>query len=144
MDNREIRRLVWWNRLWLALVLAGALVWLLAARLEQVSNPPVKVWWQGQDLQFGSMSDGPFVVTHLVIHHAGHAPEAVALLPEPVVISESGRKTLHQSAWRKLRWNGYSGNPVPSPEASAPIRALYYRAEWTWRQEQTRTANEGR
>jgi hypothetical protein len=129
-DNREMRRLVWWNRFWLGLLLLATMAWGANTLLDRARAGvrELRVRWDDGGLNLTSASDGPFVVTHLVrIGTATEAEKAVADLPTPIAIIDSGGAYIKREAYRKLTWRNFLGDPVPSPPEGAPIRALYYR-----------------
>lgn len=130
MGDQEIRRLVWWNRFWAALLLIGATLWVGSAALNRAreSTQRLSVYWREGGLALRSASDGPFLVTHLaLIGTPTEAEKAVAQLPEPLAIIDSGGATISRDIYRKLVWRNFLGNPVPSPQEGAPVRALYTR-----------------
>lgn len=128
MDNREVRRLVWWNRLWAALLLIVAICWGWSAALNRAREAThrLSVHWRVGGLTLRSASDGPFLVTHLaLIGTSREAEKAVAQLPEPLAIIDSGGAGISHDTYRKLVWKNFLGNPVPPPQPGAPLRALY-------------------
>lgn len=130
MDNRDVRRLAWWNRVWASLLLIGAICWGWSAALNRAREAThrLSVHWRDGGLTLRSASDGPFLVTHLALIGApNEAEKAVAQLPVPLAIIDSGGAVISQETYRKLVWKNFLGNPVPPPQPGSPLRALYTR-----------------
>lgn len=87
--------------------------------------------WQGANLEISAMSDGPFVITHLVVKQPEAGTEAVGRLPEPIVIVEAGRREVTGEDLRSIDWRDYRGSPIPPPIPGTPIRLLYTRPQRT-------------
>lgn len=133
VDAATVRRLLFWNRFWLGLLLASAV---LGASLRLLRNSirsthQLRVAWSNDGgLSFSSVSDGPFVVTHLILggrEAETEGKKAVAELPRPVAIIDSRGASLSPEQLGKLTWRDISGRPISPPGEGAPIRALYYR-----------------
>jgi hypothetical protein len=126
----DVRRLVLWNRLWLGLLVLGILL-AGAQHLSQrllASTRQLRAAWSDGGLTFSSISDGPFVVTHLSVPGVqSEGDKAVAQLAVPVAIIDSRGARLDPEELRKLTWRNIYGQPVPPPQEGAPIRALYFR-----------------
>ena len=75
-------------------------------------------------------SDGPFVVTHLILggrEVASEGDKAVAQLSRPIAIIDSRGASLSPEEVSRLTWRGISGHRVSPPAEGSPIHALYYR-----------------
>jgi len=129
MDERDVRRLIWWNRLWLALLLVGAICWGAQRLLDQVktNTRALNIRWLDGGLKLSSVSDGPFLVTHLVGLPGHDAGKLIAQLPTPLAIIDSGGAKITRDDYRKLVWKNYTGTRVAAPAEGAPLRALYVR-----------------
>lgn len=133
VDASAVRRLLFWNQFWLGLLLASAVLgvslWFLSNSLQ--SQHQLRVRWSNDgDLRLSSFSDGPFVVTHLILggrEGENEGKKAVAELPKPVAIIDSRGASVSPEQLSKLTWRDISGQPVSPPGEGAPIRALYYR-----------------
>jgi hypothetical protein len=108
------------------LVVAGE-VWLNSMRAN-IRALAVK-WQPDGEIRFYSVSDGPFVITHLVKHGSDEGGKAVARLPQPLAIVDSAGATLSKNNVAKLAWVNIYGQLVTSPKAGAEIKALYFRPE---------------
>lgn len=134
MNEGELRRLVWLNRFWATVWVLTALAWAFHAALDQVRSATQRltVHWSGEDLSLRSASDGPFLVTHLaLLGTSSETQKAVAQLPVPVAIIDSGGAIIPHTAFRRLVWRNFLGQPVSAPPAGAPVRALYSRLVYT-------------
>lgn len=133
MDEREVRRLIGWNRLWLALLLVGAVAWGAQHMWiqERLETRALRMRWGEGGLKLYSASDGPFLVTHLVRLPGMDADKAVARLPDPLAIIDSGGAVVTREAYRKLVWRNYLGTPVAAPAEGSPLHALYTRPQYT-------------
>jgi hypothetical protein len=128
----SVQRLIFWNRLWLCLLLVGALLegtrWLFT-RFD-VFLSTLRPVWSASGLRLVTSSDGPFVVTHLVLSEPEAGSEkgkAVAQLARPIVIMDSDGASIPSAELHQLTWRNIFGQSVPPPPDGAPIRALYYR-----------------
>jgi hypothetical protein len=128
----EARRLVFWNRFWLGVLLVGMLRegarWVFIT--SDLFPTSLRVFWSQGGLRLSSASDGPFVVTgpELGGGEAGNeGNKAVVPFTRPVVIIDSDGATITPAELKQLTWRGISGGPVPPPPEGAPIRALYFR-----------------
>ncbi len=131
--RRLLRDLVIWQNITQVLVLAG-FVWLLGSFLIHKFTDlmyKVEVSWNGDELRFRIGVDSPYVVTYLA-YPTKDQGEAIAALPEPVVIIESGGGRLDAATMRRLVWKSErTGEQVSAPVSGSPIWALYYRPLWT-------------
>lgn len=129
-DEASYWRLVWWNRFWAVLWLCSAAAWGRQALLAEARQMTTRLTahWSGPDLTLRSVSDGPFLVTHLVRYGTpSEADKAVAALPQPLAIIDSGGATIPRDLYRKLVWRNFLGQRVPAPPEGAPVGALYTR-----------------
>lgn len=131
--RRLLRDLVIWQNVTVVLVLLGFL-WLLGSYFFQKMYDDmhiVKVSWNGDELRFRIGVDSLYVVTYLA-YPTKDQGEAIAALPEPVVIIESGGGRLDAAALKRLVWKSErTGEQVSAPVSGSPIWALYYRPLWT-------------
>lgn len=79
------------------------------------------------DLRFSASSDGPFVVTHLIRVEPGRGRTAVAALPEPIAIAESGGKILSRAQIARLRWIDNYSQPMTEFLPDSRFEAIYHR-----------------
>jgi hypothetical protein len=132
MENLAVRRLIFWNRFWLGLLVVALLLgfgqWLITA--SDLLPTSLRAVWHNGGLALVTGSDGPFVVTHLILdgHEAAdESQKAVAQLSNPVVIIDSKGAIISPEEVKKLTWKDTTGQSVPPPHEGTPIRALYYR-----------------
>jgi len=127
MSDPNVRRLMAWNRFWLAVVMLVLLSWAASVGLDRLSDRSrvrIRTAWSERGLELRSSSDGPFVVTCLV-HGVGTGEVRYAVLPEPLVIIESGVTILEPAALRRLTWRDWMGGTDAPPPEGTPMKALY-------------------
>lgn len=75
----------------------------------------------GEGLRLSSMTDGPYLVTHL------YHPErkATAALVPPIVIVDSGGAAVSAAQLKELEWVDLFGEPSSAPPVGADLCALY-------------------
>jgi hypothetical protein len=130
--ERNVARVIAWNRFWLAVLVVIGLGWWADRTLQQVRERQApRVWWERDTVVIGSGNDGPYVVTHLAVKPAGEGFREVAALPSPVGIVESGRTVLGAEQVAALEWKDAAGRTVAAPAAGTPLRALYLRGGWS-------------
>jgi hypothetical protein len=148
-DATRVRHLILWNRFWLILMVLGCLAWFANWQISGffTNFERLRVSWQPDgSLTVSSMSDGPFVITHLVKSQiyvsdtdVGQAVQkyeetGIAQLQRPLVIVESGWVGLSKAEFDKLNWFGRSsGEPVAPPRkgSGVQIEVLYYKSRKT-------------
>lgn len=121
----QIRKLQRWNRFWVCLVVIAALTWAGHSIIDAQSQGISVLYgtWDGQGLKLSAMTDGPFVVTHLVDQYG----KTWAALPRPIAVVDSHGSYIPVEDMKKLRWQDYLGQPCPFPVKNANISAFYYR-----------------
>ena|ERR1051326_8572180 len=130
-DVSTLHRLVAWNRFWLGLLTSAALIWCFRWGINHETSPTaLRVDWGSRGVAMSTWSDGPFVVTHLVlsggeVKHEGD--KAIAELSPPIVIIDSNGAQIPTADVTKLRWRNIFGQLITAPPVGSPIRALYYR-----------------
>jgi hypothetical protein len=123
-QDKQIVRLIRWNRLWLLVLL----LLLLAAVARFYYNSVIKdvyslhATWGGNTLHVHSAKDGPFVVTHLVKLEE----YAVAQLPRPITIIDSRGHYFSKSDIDKLDWIGSQGDKQAPPAVGTDVKAFYF------------------
>jgi hypothetical protein len=131
VDSSTVRRLVFWNRFWLALVLVGMLLWAAPGLFTRSNLLPLslRVAWQSDGgLALVTWSDGPFIVTHLTVRYGpSEAQKAVAELPSPVAIIDSEGASIPPQVLKTLTWKNPFGKTLTPPGEGTPVHALYYR-----------------
>jgi hypothetical protein len=124
--ERQMRRLLLWNRFWLSLLIMTALAWgvhsFIAAETQDTYTLTER--WDGQGLKLSALTDGPFVITHLVDRRT----RSWAALPSPIAVVDSHGVYIPINDVKKLHWQDYLGQPCPFPATNARITALYYRS----------------
>ena len=129
-DRRQLRRLVLWNRLWIAaavLLTLGLLGgWVIQTAVDRVNSLRVS-WTESGDLRFRSISDGPFIVTHLLKVEPVEPTPSVAKLREPIVIIDSAGAVLKRTDFENLNWFSYLNEPHPRAAVGTEVIAFYYR-----------------
>jgi hypothetical protein len=127
-EDARVRRLIQWNRFWVTLIMLGFLAWFANWQIRGffADFEKLRVSWQSDgSLNIFSGSDGPFVITHLVVANA------IAPLPRRLVLDGSGDVGLSKAEFDKLTWFGRrSGEPVapPKKESGVQIVVLYYKS----------------
>jgi hypothetical protein len=133
VSDAAVRRLVFWNRFWLCLLLiAVGARWLFL--WFDAFHTSLRVIWTDSGLRLTTASDGPFVVTHLALmgwEVGSENQKAVAPLPQPIAIIDSDGAIISAAELSKLTWRNVHGQPAPPPPTGAPLRALYYRPLFT-------------
>lgn len=121
--QREIRKLKAWNALYVSLlVVAGAWYGMQQWLLEPLATPKVRIVEPGR-ARISSMSDAPFVVTHLVTGPVDSESEKRwAALPEPAASIDSSGVEVDLAG---LEWRDLRGEPADAPDG--PLHALYIR-----------------
>lgn len=118
--EREVRRLKCWNALFLGLLASGLVGfeawWRLSPALGRV-----QVEVRGDLLHIIHLSDGPFVVTHVVGRTTDHTKRRVAALDPPLAFLESGSTDIET---KNLTWQNDQGKPAAAP--SVDFEALYF------------------
>jgi hypothetical protein len=127
-QNKQIRRLLVWNRIWLLLWVCVGIAWGTRTALSYIdaqffslsSERPRK---STEGLRFSAASDGPFVITHLIDVKS----RSWAALPRSVAVTDSYGASFEIDDIKKLDWRGRHGEQVPFPEDNAAISVLFYR-----------------
>lgn len=130
LDNtRLVRRLLWWNRFFLALVLLAALLAGARWKIDELgaSIRELRITWQADGSIFLSAADGPLVVTHLALpaDYPGGV-RATALLPRSLPVIDSGGVGLSKAEVSRLAWLDKRGQKMQGPTPGAPLSALYF------------------
>ncbi len=127
-QEKHITRLVWWNRLWLILLLLIFLGFAARFYVKSVLKDiySLNVEWSGDTLHVFSVKDGPFVVTHLVKLRSRDGEYAAALLPDPVTIIDSRGHHFSKADIDRLEWIGTSGEKQAAPTVGAKVKAFYF------------------
>lgn len=136
MDREtQIRRLMWWNQLWIGLLTIGAILgggYYYLARSTYSAMYELKSEWSSTGLRLNASSDGPFVVTHLV--YKGFV--SWAALPKPLAIIDSGGAYIPIKDIQKLDWRDNANEPCEPPKQFTEVEVLYYRPLATKRREE--------
>ena len=69
------------------------------------------------------------MVTHLVKDENNEKEKAVALLPQPLAIIDSGGATMSKGEVMKLVWINPYGQKVTAPKVGTRITAFYFQPE---------------
>lgn len=105
-------------------------VWGISLLNHQVQQDTrtLRVGWDGDNLRFTPLSDGPFVITHLSRYGATEADKAVAVLAEPLAIVDSAGTRIEAASLKRLVWrSAITYEEVAPPRSGDPVWALYYR-----------------
>lgn len=95
-----------------------------SSRVEQLRV----VWQKNGTLRLVSVSDGPFVVTHLTVYGTTEADKAVCTFTQPIAIVDSKGYSINTSEWRALVWRSAITQQIAkTPTIGSSLRALYYR-----------------
>ena len=107
----QIRKLQRWNRFWVCLLVIAALTWaghnFIVAQTQNLYT--LYDTWDGQGLSLSAMTDGPFVVTHLVDRYS----RSWAALPRPIAVVDSYGAYISMEDMKKLHWQDYHDQPCP-------------------------------
>jgi len=121
--ERRVRTLERWNGFWKLVVvlalagLAGNHFLLSATRNTRALSGQTTA----EGLRLRSVSDGPFLVTHLYYWGGGGASKRVAALPEPLMIIDSGGARIPRQQLQRLRWKNSLGEEDSAPPADGEI-----------------------
>lgn len=132
-ETKQIRRLTWFNYLYLAMIILGLMGWLANRQITNFKTDleKINVFWETDGgITFSSSSDGLFIINILILSTpSANAPDTIAPLPKSIVIIESGKVSLTKQEVDKLiRYERHTRERVAPPAKGAPIRALYYKA----------------
>ncbi|MES2461804.1 MAG: hypothetical protein V4671_14565 [Armatimonadota bacterium] len=139
----HFQRLLWWNRFWLGLLVLVGLSWLIsreiAGRKREMQS--LRLSWasggRGLAIDPGA-SDGPFLVTHLVSDGTNEGEKRFAVLPEPIVITDSeGGALIPPEVLGKLVWRFSITGEAASAPVGGPLSALFFRPEQSKQAEET-------
>jgi hypothetical protein len=135
-NEERLRRLELWNRFFvalLALAFLGTAVALFLLRAYDETQSKIyalhAIWLPGGEIKFSATSDGPFIVTHLVVDGGLEPEKKVARLPQPIAIIDSHGAVLSKTQILKLAWVDIYGQTTAAPKAGSVIKALYYRPQ---------------
>jgi hypothetical protein len=126
--NEATRQLILWNRVWMALFVALALLWAFNREVSRYSEDASRVRgsWEGKTLRFFSLHGG-VVISYLESRSADGS--VAARLPTPLFILDSGPAHVDPNTWRTLEWRDDAGSVRPGPPVGAPVSGLYARLE---------------
>ncbi len=130
-DTAAVRQVVFWNRIWLGLLLLWGAVWGARWLFTQADFyiSSLHVTWSSNGLELRPGRDGSFVVTHLVLdfpEERDNNRRVVAPLPSPLAIIDSDGASIPMAEFNKLAWRDVHGNLALPPPKGAPVRAFYY------------------
>ncbi|MBS1712800.1 MAG: hypothetical protein JST30_00535 [Armatimonadetes bacterium] len=78
-------------------------------------------------MSVSSMSDGPYVVTHVAFHSDGEGSKVWAALPQTVAVVDSAGASF---SVKGLKWTDIGGRPANEPDLDRCV-AVYQRAEYS-------------
>jgi hypothetical protein len=82
--------------------------------------------WSGEQIHVYSMSDGPWLVTHLVAYQTnGYYWRAIAQLPSPVTITDSAGHYFSRQEIDKLQWVDTKGEKEAPPAVGENVGVMY-------------------
>ena len=148
VEIRALRRRLSWTERWLGLlfmllIVGGGVFWGQGA-MRHMAHTLEASGKMGGDLHLASISDGPVVVTHLLGNSADGGQPAIAALPRPLVIADSGGGIIEAATLKGLVWytrpsvgRGYDGRVRP-PASGTRLTACYYRLEFSEPPRETR------
>lgn len=135
----QLRRLIFWNRFWLVLVVASSLIGgITYLAYRAVSDAKrLQVRWTDKsadaDLILSSALGGPFMVTQLVTEGVGTpntATAAIAQLPRPLFVRGPKAQTfITARELKQLVWVNSEEQKVPPPKPGTPVMVLYYETQ---------------
>jgi len=148
VEIRALCRRLFWLELWLTLlttllIVGGGVFWMQGA-MRHTAHTLHASGKMGGDLHFASISDGLMIVTHLLGNSADGGQPAIATLPRPLVIADSGGGIIEAATLKGLVWytrpsigRGYDGRVRP-PAPGTNLMACYYRLEFSEPPKETR------
>src|SRR4051794_38523588 len=109
MATPDIRvgRLEGWNRILIGLLVFALICYFGNICLNYLFSDIHKLsvtWDPNGEIRLFSASDGPFVVTHLVVRGSNEGEKAVATLPKPLAVIDSAGARLKAEDASKLVW----------------------------------------
>ncbi len=127
---KEWKRLLFWNGLWLIVLLIIGINWGIGMAFDHVDKDvsAVRTSWNADTLCFSSIR-GYVVITHL----AGYSQDTpvAAQLPKPAFLLDSEGARVERNTWDKLEWRDEVGNIRPPPSIGSRIVGLYHRLQPT-------------
>jgi hypothetical protein len=91
----------------------------------------VTVQWSGEAVAVRIGVDSPYVISYLA-YPTFREGDAIAALPEPLLIVESRGGQIDAATMKRLVWRSEKTQQrVDPPVSGTPIWALYHRAVWT-------------
>ena len=126
-DERGVNRCCIRDRAWIAwvvliVVIMVAGIWFIVTLTSMKLTP--KASWDGERVSIVS-GDGPWMLIHLVVYRADGYRRAVAQLPEPVTIIESGALYFSREEINSLPWLGIDGKGQEPPGVGEAIGVMY-------------------
>lgn len=85
--------------------------------------------WIDGNLQFSTLSDGTFIVTHLVV--ISENGTLISKLPEPIVITQAAKIVIREKTVSSLQWQDSTGKYNNVIGRQKNVKALFYRPQMT-------------
>ncbi len=124
--EEQVIKLLWWNKFWMSMlifvVVDAVLVFWGFSVINNIQSLKMSV--SGNEVNFSSSSDGPFVVTHFFDFSSG---AIYAELPKPKLYFDSGGMLLTKEELGALQWRTKYGEDCPAPASLNSVRAVYSR-----------------
>jgi len=137
MSDKQINRLIFWNRFWLTLFILHLLGYGSLYALKSVTGDTYVLrpaWDSEKGLSFHAASDGPFVITHLV----DRRQYITAALQPPLAYIDSAAVGLSVEEFKKLKWQSdFLDEEVTPPKDGTNVTALYYRPQEARKRDET-------
>lgn len=133
---RALNRRLFWTELWLGVLISGllggsGLFWGL--RTIQADGGMLRASGKmGGDLRLQMLFDSPVIVTHLLGPSPDDSAQAIAELPRPLVIADSGGGIIEAPTLKRLVWRSRAtGETLRPPPPGARLTACFYRLEFS-------------
>jgi hypothetical protein len=107
------------------LVLLSISIFLLNLFLKSRRAMQPFAYWNGNTIQVSSVTDGPWIVTHLIVYQTNNSWRAVAQLPRPVTIFESGGCEFSRVDLDGFDWRDLAGVMQAPPATNERVGIMY-------------------
>ena len=134
--DQRLAQLLFWNRVWLTLLILLLLAWAGNAYFRSLMHQTfgLKATWSDKELLISSIN-GRKLITHLV-GTSRRGTYVGARLPTPLFILDSEPIRIGQSLYEKLEWRNEGGAIDEAPPIGSEVSALYVQLERSqWRKQ---------
>ena len=126
-ENTDFQKLTRWNAFWrtLLLISVGCIVVILIFQYLDKRRGQLHGSWREDSFHVFSITDGPFIVTHLFIPWQDNQPSTVAQLNPPVTIIDSRGHHFTMEQISSMTWIDASGKQLAPPAIGSPLKTFY-------------------